>query len=182
MRLETERLQLKPYVMENLEDYYRLKTCEKVWVYSTNQPEKDKNVVREALTGLTGDSETTPNGRNCYGFHALFEKKSGVYIGEAGILSVISRVNRCEIGYNLLPNYWSQGYATEIAQALTNYAFDQTGMERVEALAMVDNKASCRVLEKSGLKLEGILKHFTRLDGKYLDVAYYGIIREEYKA
>lgn len=113
------------------------------------------------------------------GFEALIEKESGKYIGEAGILSWSERYDRCVIGYNLLPEFWNKGYATEISKALISYAFSNLHVERVEALAMEENVASCKVLEKAGLKLEGVLKHFAKIDGQYQNVSYYGLIREE---
>jgi len=68
-----------------------------------------------------------------------------------------------------------------ISKALITYAFDELHAQRVEALAMKANTASCRVLEKSGMTREGILKNFTKIDEIYHDVCYYGIIESEYK-
>ena len=81
---------------------------------------------------------------------------------------------------NLLPDYWNLGYATEITKALVSYAFEDIGIERVEALAMSLNIASCKVLEKSGFTLEGILRHFTKIKDKYYDVCYYSIISSDF--
>jgi len=114
------------------------------------------------------------------GFHALFDKNENTYIGEAGVLSFNKNVDRCVTGYNLLPNFWGLGYATEISRALVSYAFDELHAERIEALAMKSNIASCKVLEKSGMVLEGILRNFTKIEGIYQDVCYYSIISDDY--
>ncbi len=83
------------------------------------------------------------------------------------------------IGYNLLPSFWNNGFGTEIALALIRYAFGELGLERVEALALELNFASCKVLEKAGLRKEGVLRHFAKIDGNYYDVCYYGLTRTD---
>lgn len=146
MRIETNRLLLEDYSVENIKDYYLLKSCDAVWKYSTNKPITDMDTARNQLDELINNHE-----KNDFGFCALYEKTSNSYIGEAGILTIDKTADRCVIGYNLLPLYWNLGYATEITTALVQYAFHTLKLERVEALAMQLNTASCRVLEKSGL-------------------------------
>lgn len=175
MHIETSRLTLKDYLIENIQDYFLLKSSEAVWKYSTNRAITDIDIIRSQLNELIINQE-----KNKIGMCAIYEKASNYYIGEAGILSINKSVNRCVIGYNLLPSFWNLGYATEITTALVQYAFCNLKLERVEALAMQLNTASCRVLEKSGLLKEGILKHFTKIDEHYYDVVYYGIIRADY--
>lgn len=165
MVLETERLLLRPYKTKDLAGYHALMSSPEVWTYSTQEPH-------------TSLSQSRRNMRKTK-FHALFEQESGRYIGEAGILSMKQSASRCEIGYNLLPEFWGHGYATEIAKALVGYAFDELKVERVEALAIKANVASCGVLEKAGLALEGTLRHFARIRGTYQDVCYYAIIASD---
>lgn len=174
MHIETNRLTLKDYSSENIQDYYQLKSCEAVWKYSTNKAITDIDIIKNQLNELITNQEI-----NNIGFCAVFEKVSNNYIGEAGILSINKTADRCVIGYNLLPSFWNLGYATEITTALVQYAFNALKLERVEALAMQLNTASCRVLEKSGLLKEGILKHFAKIDGYYYDIVYYGVVRAE---
>ncbi|MDD4832789.1 MAG: GNAT family protein [Clostridia bacterium] len=175
MKLETDLLFLRDYVMSDLENFYRLKSCREVWNYSTFIPVFDTATAKNELKNLI--SKQTADGM---GFCALFSKSSGEYIGEAGILSCNTNADRCVIGYNLLPSFWGNGYATDISKRLIKYAFENLNVERVEALAMKNNVASCRVLEKSGLILEGVLKHFTKVRGEYFDVCYYGLTRGDY--
>lgn len=140
----------------------------------TNKAITDIDIIKNQLNELVINQE-----KNNIGFCAIFEKTSNNYIGEAGILSINKSADRCVIGYNLLPSFWNFGYATEITTALVKYAFNVLELERVEALAMQLNTASCRVLEKSGLLKEGILRHFTKIDECYHDVVYYGIVRAD---
>ena len=62
-----------------------------------------------------------------------------------------------EIGYWLGVPYWGQGYATEAARALVDYAFDMRGHAAVQAGARVSNPRSRRVLEKCGFQWSGVV-------------------------
>lgn len=174
MIIETNRLILREYSNEDIDDYYKLKSCKEVWKFSTYIPIKDYESAKRQLHDLI-ESKTEKD----IGFCAIIDKKSNEYIGEAGILSFNRVADRCVIGYNLLPEYWNNGFATEITKELIKYAFKNLSTERVEALAMNSNVASVRVLEKSGMKKEGVLRHFAKLNGTYYDVCYYGIIKED---
>jgi RimJ/RimL family protein N-acetyltransferase len=62
-----------------------------------------------------------------------------------------------EIGYWLGAPYWGHGYATEAARAVIDHAFEDLGLERLEAGARVSNPASRRVLEKCGFQWSGVV-------------------------
>ena len=175
MNLKSERLHLRNYSTDDADNYFRLKSCKSVWKYSTYIPCIDKVQAETELIQLIEMSSDNP-----YVFNTLFINDTNTYIGEAGILAFNKDANRCVIGYNLLPTYWNHGFATEITKALVRYAFQELKTERVEALTQKENIASRKVLERSGLLLEGILKHFGRIDGNYIDVCYYGMTSNDY--
>ena len=174
MFIESERLILKPYAKEDINDYHKLMPADIVWAFSTHIPHENIEQSERKLKELISGYSDKP-----FSFHALIKREGEVFIGEAGIISYNKTANRCVIGYNLLPEFWGTGYGTEISKALLNYAFTEVNVERVEALAMSANTASCKVLEKSGMKLEGVLRHFTKIQGKYENVCYYGIIASD---
>jgi RimJ/RimL family protein N-acetyltransferase len=89
----------------------------------------------------------------------LFLKSSNVYVGGSGLHSFDWSVPKCETGYWLRTGYTGQGLATEAIAAITAFAFSALGMRRVEALPDDENLASCRVCERTGYKLEGVLRH-----------------------
>jgi len=174
MNIQTKNLNLRKYMMSDLLNFFRLKSDENIWKYSTFSP---VTLIEEAekILAVTIKNQKTVE----YGFHALILKETDEFLGEAGILTLNPNVNRCEIGYNLLPEYWNKGYATEITKELINHAFKNLSIERIEALALKSNIASCRVLEKSGFKLEGTMRHFTKINDIYEDVCYYGMISSD---
>ncbi len=56
------------------------------------------------------------------------------------------------LGYRLRGDAWGHGYATEGSRALMRYGFDRPTVERIVAMALVDNVASVRVMERAGLR------------------------------
>ena len=73
-----------------------------------------------------------------------------------GLCGVEPREGGAEIGYWLGVPYWGQGYATEAARALIDFAFDDLDHEALQAGARVTNPASRRVLEKCGFQWIGV--------------------------
>lgn len=61
-----------------------------------------------------------------------------------------------EIGYSVLPQFQGQGYATEMMRALTEWAWEQPGIERIVAEARADNTPSVRLLTRLGFKVVGV--------------------------
>ena len=175
MVLETVRLLLKDYEIDNIDDYFKLKSTREVWTYSTFTPLTDIKQANFLLKELIVNRK---NGK--YDFMALYLKDTNEFIGESGIIGYNPNANRCVIGYNLLPEFWNQGFATEITNRIVAYAFEELGIERIEALALQSNFASCKVLEKSGFMLEGVLRNYNKSNNGYRNVCYYGIISSDY--
>lgn len=112
---------------------------------------------------------------------AITRKEDGCIIGATGLM-IEQDYNRAEIGYWIGIPFWGQGYANETAEAATGYAFDDLHIKRVTALYFNRNPASERVLEKPGMKQEGLLRKHILNDGIYEDVITCGIREEEWRA
>jgi [ribosomal protein S5]-alanine N-acetyltransferase len=67
---------------------------------------------------------------------------------------------RADFGYVVGRLYWGNGFATEAAQTIVQWAAAQAGIFRVWAICDVENRASARVLEKAGLQREGVLRRY----------------------
>ena len=96
-------------------------------------------------------------------------------------LIVITPHRRAEIGYWLGKDYWNHGYATEAAQTLIRDAFARHQLNRLYAKSFTGNKASVRVLEKLGMKYEGLLRQhlWHALSNEYKDTHVYSILKSE---
>lgn len=102
-------------------------------------------------------------------------------IGATG-LQINGSNQLCELGYWVGKPFWGKGYCTEAARELLRYGFETLGINRIQARHMVKNPASGRVMEKIGMKLEGILRQSLFRWDKFEDVAMYSILKEEYLA
>jgi len=87
------------------------------------------------------------------------------------------RARTAEIGYWLGRRYWNRGLATEALRLVTGHAFDHFDFERLEALVIAWNPASCRVLEKSGYTLESRQERGIYKDGVIADGLLYVKLR-----
>lgn len=84
-----------------------------------------------------------------------------------------------EIGYWIAEPFWGKGIASLTLVALSKYAFEQFDLNRIFAGVFQGNKASMRVLEKSGFKLEGRLRNAVYKDNRFKDQLMYSILKED---
>ena len=99
-----------------------------------------------------------------------------------GAISLVIDQNsdRGELGYWIREEDWHKGYCTEAGKAIIQFGFDHFNLNKIKAEHMTRNPASGKVLEKLGLKKEGLLKqHFKKRD-VYEDIAVYGLCRCDY--
>ena len=99
-----------------------------------------------------------------YGFWAAIEKSSNEFIGwfhlrsaldsQFNVISGLFHADEIELGYRLRRVSWGKGYATEGSRALISKAFAELGTQCIVSSALAENRASTRVMEKAGLKLE----------------------------
>jgi len=87
-----------------------------------------------------------------------------------------------EVGYILRPEYWKNGYASEILRALLAFGFGPLGLHRVYGKCDELNTASARVMEKGGLAYEGTLREDVWLRDHWRSTRYYGMLAGEYAA
>jgi len=110
-----------------------------------------------------------------FGMYVLSERDGGALVGRAGLKRAIAR-DGIELAYAFLPDSWGRGYATEIAQALLALGFGRLPVDALAAVALDDNAASCRVLEKCGMR------HVAMPDAAGAGKRRYEIRRAEWRA
>ena len=107
-------------------------------------------------------------------------RDGGQVIGTIGFMWYSSENNSAELGYSLSRKYWNRGYATQALQAVIDRSFRSLPLNRIEAQHDVRNPASGRVMEKCGLRREGILRSRIRNKGEYVDVCLWAILRSDW--
>ena len=106
-------------------------------------------------------------------------RESGKVIGTIGIMGWNPEHRFAEIGYSFGRAWWHQGYAPEALSALLDLLFERTQVNRVEGMCDVRNEASARVMEKCGMRREGLLRKRVVNKGEEVDVYLYAILRSD---
>jgi putative AdoMet-dependent methyltransferase len=100
-----------------------------------------------------------------YGIWAIVESRSSQMVGYCG-LRYLEEFNEVEVLYGLAKAYWGRGIATQAAKAAVAYGFNVSHLDKLIAMALPDNLASRRVIEKAGLQYEKRI-HIFNLEALY---------------
>lgn len=146
--LETERLRIREYGMEDTAALYELLSdpvTMSFWPSPFTYKQSEEWIV---IRGLK-------NYHSGYGRFAVEWKETGKLIGDAGLLrlEIDGRLEN-DIGYIIQSEYWGLGLGCEAADAVMNYALEKIGLQRLCANMPDNHKASSRVAEKIGMSLE----------------------------
>ncbi|MNC21549.1 putative ribosomal N-acetyltransferase YdaF [compost metagenome] len=106
---------------------------------------------------------------------AVTDKVTGELYG-AIALSNNQNFHNGELAYWIGEKYWGNGFATEAAEAVLQFAFDRMKYHKVFARYFGSNPASGSVMQKIGMEQEGVLREHVRKEEQYEDLVYYGVI------
>lgn len=156
-QLETKRLILRPMLETDFDALYLIFTDPKVMAAFDHPPFTPEQMQRWLRRNLDHQSEFG------YGLFSIILKETGELIGDCG-LEQMDDMNAAELGYDLRSDFWDQGYATEAAVAVRDYAFNVLGLPHLISLIRAGNLASKQVAEKVGMTLA---EEFRRYDIQY---------------
>ncbi len=102
-------------------------------------------------------------------------------MGMIGLRNINRNDLNVELGYWIGRQYRKCGYGSEAISVILSYIFSDINFRRVYAIVSQQNKASVKVLEKTGFVREAIWRKASRVGQKWFDVLSYGILKEEFK-
>ncbi len=175
--LETQRLILRPFRQEDIPAIVELLQDPAIARMTLYVP--FPYTEEDARTWLAAQEQSRQKGTG-YTF-AIVRREDGALIGAIDIRPN-ARHKKAGVGYWIGKPYWNQGYATEALRAIIRYGFETLGLKRIQADHFVENPASGRVMEKAGMKREGLLRAYTYKDGRFRDHVMYAILREDWEA
>jgi [ribosomal protein S5]-alanine N-acetyltransferase len=174
-RIETERLVLRPLEMSDAEavyEYARKPEVSEHVIFETHRS------IEDAYTFIRQVLQWKEEGSNVvFGITLRSDNK---LIGSCGLHRYEEQHKCMEIGYAIDLPYWNQGYTTEAVRGVIGQAFAATDLNRIHAHHYLPNIASGRVMEKAGMKYEGILRKRVFIKGEFRDIKMYGILRNDY--
>ena len=168
-QFETQRLRLRPWRKEDLEDFHRYCKDPEVGPNAGWKPHESRRETLEILRTLFIGQP---------GMFGIVWRASGRRIGEIGLTGDAKREYPAArmLGYAIREEFWNRGIVTEATRAVVDYGFRQLGLALISAYCYPDNHASRRVLEKCGFHYEGTLALCEqRYDGAVLDNECYSL-------
>jgi len=147
--LSTERLLLRPFRNADLEEYAKIFSDPEVVRFLGDGKTLSRADAWRQMAVILGHWELRG-----YGMWAVEEKQSGALMGRIGFWQPEGWPD-FELGWTLGREQWGKGYATEGARAALRFAFEELDREHVVSLIHPENRASIRVAERLGERLEG---------------------------
>ncbi len=133
----------------------------------------------DAFRARCGAWERQRHFDSAYGFGMFL--RDGTFIGEVSLGSVQrGPFQSAFVGYWVDADHAGQGFVPEGIAVLLRYGFEELGLHRLEAAIVPRNAASRRVVEKLGMREEGIAERFLQIRGTWEDHVRYAITAEEW--
>ena len=168
--LHGERITLRPFKMEDLEDLFEFTADEEAtrYLYAAH---KDSEQTKRMLTNYYLQEP--------YCKYAVELKDSKKMIGTVEF-RIKEYDQNAEIGYTLTRTYWGNGYMSEALALVLDIAFNKVQLASVYAQYDVRNEASGKLLTRLGMQRDGVLRKNRMVNGVLTDTVHCSILREEY--
>ena len=175
--IETDRLILRRFRLEDAEDMYAHWASDpEVTRFLTWQPHPCVDATRTLLADWIQRDEDGGY------FNWVMElKETGKAIGNISVVKLKENTETADMGYCMSRAYWGQGLMPEALRAVMVFLFDVVGVNRVAACHDLNNPKSGRVMEKAGMKQEGILRAAGRNNLGICDEVWHAMIRSDRK-
>lgn len=175
--LHTARLRLRPFTDADAAPLYALHSSAHVLRYWDSPPWTDRASISRFMAGCERMAEDGTGARV-----AIERASDGAFLGWCTFNSWDPDFRSASLGFCLTQAAWGQGFATEAARAVLQWAFDALDLNRVQAECDTRNAASARVLEKLGFVREGTLREDCIVNGDVSDSWVYGLLRRDWVA
>jgi [ribosomal protein S5]-alanine N-acetyltransferase len=157
--VETDRLRLRPLEHDDVEHLFEIYGDAETMrlVGRTGRPVVNLEATRRAVDAIRRHGEL-----HGFGLWALDELDGAPLVGVAGLAWVEGHGPDVEAAYILRRDRWGRGYATEALRMALRIGHDELGLDRIVALAYLENDASRRVMEKAGMRADGKVEAYGR--------------------
>ena len=120
----------------------------------------DGSILSTAETADRLNKELLHWERHGFGLWMFHEKTENRFVGRGGLRHVyVGGQFEVELSYALVPEFWGQGFATEMAATIVEIGFEQLGLKEIVSFTLPSNRASQRVMEKTGFHYERDITH-----------------------
>lgn len=175
-RIETDRLILRRYVIEDADAMYKNWASDsEVTKFLTWQPHSSVDVSR----GIIENWLKEYSDEKYYQWAIVLKDNGNEPIGDISVGQMNEDISMVHIGYCLGRAWWRRGIMSEALKAVMDFMFDTVEVNRVEARHDPRNPNSGKVMQKCGMKYEGTLRSADRNNQGICDACYYALLRSE---
>lgn len=176
-RIETQRLLLRPFCMEDIHAAYKNWTSDERVTEFLRWPAHANIAVTERIVkGWIAESEKP----DFYQW-AIVLKEINEPIGTISVVDKKEALNLMHIGYCIGSRWWHKGITTEAFSAVIPYLFDEVGVNRIESQHDPNNPHSGSVMKKCGLTYEGTLRQADYSNKGIVDACMYSLLKSEWE-
>ena len=174
LTLQTGRLTLRPLEPEDRDFVFRHFSNPEVNRYLYDEPPVTRlDQAQDIVDFYTRGQHPSAN-------RWVLEKKSDrLPLGTCGYHMWSRSHRRAEVGYDLDPEAWNQGYMTEAVSALLSHAFESLNLNRIEAACLPFNTPSRRLLLRCGFAEEGYARSYLKINGMWQDHLLFALLEDE---
>jgi [ribosomal protein S5]-alanine N-acetyltransferase len=173
--LQTDRLILRPLAMEDVDFVFQHFHDPQVVQYLMDEPPVADYAQAQAIIDFYLEPEGKTHNR-----WGIVRRADNRLIGTCGYHKWEKAYFRAEIGYDLSPDCWGQGYMTEALRSVIRHGFERMGLNRIDALVYIHNDRSIQLLQRLGFRQEGLLRDYFCLDGIFFDHFLFALLRREW--
>ena len=170
-KLETKRLILDAFSMQQKDDLFEIFSSEKAMEFYDMDPYQMPEQVIELVELMDARLKNKTGLR-----WGLYLKENKKLIGTCGYNHFVEN-GKGNLGYDLNVDYWGNAYSTEAVKAIVEFGHSQLNIHRIEAMVSPGNVGSEKVLLKNNFSKEGVLRQTNFFRGKYQDQILYSHIR-----
>lgn len=176
MIIQTPRLTLRPYKLDDIEAFSELNSDLRLLTYELHEPYDFERSKEELLYWIDAYQKTD----GAFGFYemaiTLTDTQQLIGLVNFNFRDIGQKV--LEMGFRVMYDFQNKGYCTEALDAVINHAFTQHSVHKIFCCSDVENKSALRVFEKLKMEKEATLKmHILMPNGFYIDEVVYAIFR-----
>ncbi|MEX1307133.1 MAG: GNAT family N-acetyltransferase [Eubacteriales bacterium] len=174
LALETERLILRPFRMEDAQDMFQnWAGNDTVTRFLTWPTHPSAEVSGALITAWVKEYENKNNYQWC-----IENKAQGQAIGSIGVVNLEEDIEAMEMGYCIGEGFWNQGFTTEALKRVIAFLFYEVSVNRVWARHDSRNPNSGKVMQKAGMTYEGTHREASVNNSGICDIVVYGITKD----
>ena len=175
--LKTNRLNIRAIKWADLEAVHTLHTLPETDEFNTLGIPETIQTTEKLLNEWLAAQKQIPRIAYVFGIDLIDTKQ---FIGLIAMNLGKQNYRTAEVWYKIHKDYWGRGYASDALTKLLEFGFNELKLHRIEAGCAVENIASIRVLEKSGMTQEGRKRKILPIRGKWVDNYFYAILEEDF--